>query len=177
MFIRRNIAQARGEGTSAIVFDIDTFGGRVDSALQTAMLIYDLDPIESIAWVMGGGGDGGQLVGGATEETIIARVGEGIVFAIDSADSYKSVLENPDQISERVLAKGLDAETSFKILSIDIGDVGESIGAQLQADEAEADKRRFQAEAEKRRATARVEGLGRVAVPAPGRSTSHQARQ
>jgi uncharacterized protein YqfA (UPF0365 family) len=97
-----------------------------------------------------------RLVGGATEETIIARVGEGIVTTIGSADSYKSVLQNPDKISKTVLAKGLDAGTAFEILSIDIADidVGENIGAKLQADQAEADKRRFQAEAEKRRAMA-----------------------
>jgi len=97
-----------------------------------------------------------QLIGGATEETIIARVGEGIVSAIGSADSHKIVLENPDRISKAVLAKGLDSGTAFEILSIDIADVdvGENIGAKLQADQAEADKRRFQAEAEKRRAMA-----------------------
>jgi uncharacterized protein YqfA (UPF0365 family) len=96
------------------------------------------------------------LVGGATEETIIARVGEGIVTAIGSAASYKEVLENPDRISKRVLEKGLDAGTAFEIRSIDIADVdvGDNIGAKLQADQAEADKRRFQAEAEKRRAMA-----------------------
>ena len=97
-----------------------------------------------------------RLVGGATEETIIARVGEGIVTTIGSSVNYKSVLENPDEISKRVLDKGLDAGTAFEILSIDIADVdvGENIGAKLQADQAEADKRRFQAEAEKRRAMA-----------------------
>ena len=97
-----------------------------------------------------------RLVGGATEETIIARVGEGIVTTIGSADSYKQVLENPDTISKIVLDKGLDAGTAFEILSIDIADVdvGENVGAKLQADQAEADKRRFQAEAEKRRAMA-----------------------
>jgi uncharacterized protein YqfA (UPF0365 family) len=97
-----------------------------------------------------------RLVGGATEETIIARVGEGIVTTIGSAETYKEVLENPDLISQRVLEKGLDAGTAFEILSIDIADVdvGENIGAKLQADQAEADKRRFQAEAEKRRAMA-----------------------
>lgn len=97
-----------------------------------------------------------RLVGGATEETIIARVGEGIVTTIGSATSHKTVLENPDRISKTVLNKGLDAGTAFEILSIDIGDinVGENIGAKLQADQAEADKRRFQAEAEKRRAMA-----------------------
>jgi uncharacterized protein YqfA (UPF0365 family) len=100
-----------------------------------------------------------RLVGGATEETIIARVGEGIVTTIGSSESYKTVLENPDTISKRVLEKGLDAGTAFEILSIDIADidVGENIGAKLQADQAEADKRRFQAEAEKRRAAAQAQ--------------------
>ncbi len=99
-----------------------------------------------------------RLVGGATEETIIARVGEGIVTTIGSADSYKHVLENPDNISKRVLEKGLDAGTAFEILSIDIADVdvGENVGAKLQADQAEADKRRFQAVAEQRRAAAQA---------------------
>ena len=97
-----------------------------------------------------------RLVGGATEETIIARVGEGIVSAIGSSQSHKDVLENPDKISKAVLAKGLDSGTAFEILSIDIADVdvGENIGAGLQTDQAEADKKRFQAEAEKRRALA-----------------------
>ena len=97
-----------------------------------------------------------RLVGGAMEETIIARVGEGIVTTIGSSASYKEVLENPDLISKRVLEKGLDAGTAFEILSIDIADVdvGDNLGAKLQADQAEADKRRFQAEAEKRRALA-----------------------
>ncbi len=99
-----------------------------------------------------------RLVGGATEETIIARVGEGIVTTIGSAETYKDVLENPDKISKTVLHKGLDAGTAFEILSIDIADVdvGENIGAKLQADQAEADKRRFQAVAEQRRAAARA---------------------
>ncbi len=97
-----------------------------------------------------------RLIGGATEETIIARVGEGIVTTIGSATSHKAVLENPDNISKVVLSRGLDAGTAFEILSIDIADidVGENIGAKLQADQAESDKRRFQAEAEKRRAMA-----------------------
>ncbi len=97
-----------------------------------------------------------RLVGGATEETIVARVGEGIVTTIGSSETYKQVLENPDLISQKVLGKGLDAGTAFEILSIDIADVdvGENVGAKLQADQAEADKRRFQAEAEKRRALA-----------------------
>ncbi|MHC4209117.1 MAG: flotillin-like protein FloA, partial [Planctomycetota bacterium] len=97
-----------------------------------------------------------RLIGGATEETVIARVGEGIVSAIGSSGSHKDVLENPDKISKAVLSKGLDSGTAFEILSIDIADVdvGTNIGAKLQADQAEADKKRFQAEAEKRRAMA-----------------------
>lgn len=97
-----------------------------------------------------------RLVGGATEETIIARVGEGIVTTIGSANTYKEVLENPDLISKRVLDKGLDSGTAFEILSIDIADVdiGDNIGARLQADQAEADKRVAQAKAEVRRAAA-----------------------
>jgi len=97
-----------------------------------------------------------RLIGGATEETVIARVGEGIVTTIGSAITYKGVLENPDKISKAVLAKGLDAGTAFEILSIDIADVdvGENVGAQLQAAQAEADMRRAKAEAEKRRAMA-----------------------
>ncbi|MCW5757411.1 MAG: flotillin-like protein FloA [Phycisphaeraceae bacterium] len=97
-----------------------------------------------------------RLVGGATEETIIARVGEGIVTTIGSAQNHKAVLENPDNISKVVMQRGLDAGTAFEILSIDIADidVGENIGARLQTDQAEADKKRAQAEAEKRRAMA-----------------------
>lgn len=97
-----------------------------------------------------------RLVGGATEETIIARVGEGIVSAIGSAVSHKSVLENPDLISKTVLAKGLDSGTAYEILSIDIADidVGENIGAKLQGDQAEADRIVAQAKAEERRAMA-----------------------
>jgi len=97
-----------------------------------------------------------RLVGGAGEETIIARVGEGIVSTIGSSESHKRVLENPDTISKTVLAKSLDAGTAYEILSIDIADVdvGENIGARLQADQAEADKRVAQAMAEKRRAMA-----------------------
>ena len=97
-----------------------------------------------------------RLVGGAGEETIIARVGEGIVSSIGSANSHKAVLENPDSISKTVLAKGLDAGTAFEILSIDIADVnvGKNIGATLQTDQAEADKRVAQAKAEERRAMA-----------------------
>jgi uncharacterized protein YqfA (UPF0365 family) len=97
-----------------------------------------------------------RLIGGATQETIIARVGEGIVTTIGSAITYKSVLENPDNISKSVLAKGLDAGTAFEILSIDIADVdvGENVGAQLQKAQAYADLERAKAEAEKRRAMA-----------------------
>lgn len=96
------------------------------------------------------------LVGGATDETIIARVGEGIVSAIGSSESYKDVLENPDSISKFVLDKGLDAGTAFEILSIDIADVdvGKNVGAHLQADQAEADLQVAQARAETRRAMA-----------------------
>lgn len=97
-----------------------------------------------------------RLVGGATEETIIARVGEGIVSAIGSADNYKIVLENPDKISKMVLSRGLDSGTAFEILSIDIADVdvGKNIGAFLQADQAGADLKVAQARAETRRAMA-----------------------
>ncbi len=97
-----------------------------------------------------------RLIGGATEDTIIARVGEGIVSAIGSAATFKAVLENPDVISKAVLARGLDAGTAFEIVSIDIADVdvGENIGARLQAEQAEADKRVAQAKAEERRAMA-----------------------
>jgi len=97
-----------------------------------------------------------QLIGGATEETIIARVGEGIITAIGSSDSHLTVLENPDRISKAVLSRGLDAHTAFAIVSIDIADidVGENIGARLQADQAEADTRVAQAKAEERRANA-----------------------
>ena len=97
-----------------------------------------------------------RLVGGAGEATILARVGEGIVSTIGSAESHKKVLENPDAISKTVLAKGLDSGTAFEILSIDIADVdvGKNIGAELQTDQAEADKRVAQARAEERRAMA-----------------------
>ncbi|MBS3873896.1 MAG: flotillin-like protein FloA [Firmicutes bacterium] len=97
-----------------------------------------------------------RLVGGAGEETILARVGEGIVTTIGSAETHKEVLENPDMISRTVLSKGLDSGTSYEILSIDIADVdiGKNIGAQLQTDQAEADKRIAQAKAEERRAMA-----------------------
>jgi uncharacterized protein YqfA (UPF0365 family) len=97
-----------------------------------------------------------RLVGGAGEETVIARVGEGMVSAIGSSEKYKDVLENPDHISKHVLSKGLDAGTAYEILSIDIADVdvGENIGAKLQIDQANADKQIAQAKAEERRAMA-----------------------
>ncbi len=97
-----------------------------------------------------------RLVGGAGEQTVIARVGEGVVTTIGSAASHKEVLENPDRISKTVLSKGLEAGTAFEILSIDIADVdvGRNVGAQLQTDQAEADKRIAQAKAEERRAMA-----------------------
>ncbi len=97
-----------------------------------------------------------RLVGGAGEQTIIARVGEGVVTTIGSAENHKEVLENPDRISQTVLHKGLEAGTAFEILSIDIADVdvGRNVGAQLQTDQAEADKRIAQAKAEERRAMA-----------------------
>ena len=99
-----------------------------------------------------------KLIGGAMEETVIARVGEGIVSAIGSSGSYKEVLENPDTISKAVLAKGLDSGTAFEIVSIDIADVdvGRNIGAELQINQAEADKQVAQAQAEKRAALARA---------------------
>jgi uncharacterized protein YqfA (UPF0365 family) len=97
-----------------------------------------------------------QLVGGAGEETVLARVGEGVVSSIGSADDHKAVLENPDSISKVVLSKGLDSGTAFEILSIDIADIdiGKNIGAILQTDQAEADKKIAQAKAEERRAMA-----------------------
>ena len=112
-----------------------------------------------------------QLVGGAGEDTILARVGEGIVTSIGSADSHKEVLENPDKISKLVLAKGLDSGTAFEILSIDIADVdiGKNIGAILQTDQAEADKKIAQARAEERRAMA-------VAVEQEMKAKAQEAR-
>ena len=97
-----------------------------------------------------------RLVGGATDETIIARVGEGIVTSIGSAETYKKVLENPDSISQRVLEKGLDSGTAFEILSIDIADVdvGKNVGAELQQRQAQADLEIAKAKAEERRAMA-----------------------
>jgi uncharacterized protein YqfA (UPF0365 family) len=113
-----------------------------------------------------------SLVGGATEETIIARVGEGIVTAIGSAQDYKHVLENPDRISKAVLGTGLDANTAFEILSIDIADidVGDNIGAKLAADRAKSDTQRFQAEAEQRRAMAVAHEQENIAKQAENRA-------
>lgn len=107
-----------------------------------------------------------QVIGGATEETIIARVGEGIVSAIGSAATYAVVLENPDLISKAVLAKRLDSQTAFEIVSIDIADidVGENVGARLQADQAEADTRVARARAEGRRAMAAAEEQEKIAL-------------
>lgn len=113
-----------------------------------------------------------QLIGGATEETIIARVGQGIVRAIGSTASYKEVLENPELISQTVLNEGLEAQTAFEIVSIDIADidVGENIGARLQADRAEADVRIFQARAEERRAAAAAREQEMVALTQENRA-------
>jgi len=112
-----------------------------------------------------------QLVGGAGEETILARIGEGVVSSIGSAESHKSVLENPDSISKVVLGKGLDSGTAFEILSIDIADidVGKNIGAVLQMDQANADKNIAQAKAEERRAMA-------VAVEQEMKARAQEAR-
>jgi uncharacterized protein YqfA (UPF0365 family) len=113
-----------------------------------------------------------SLVGGATEETVVARVGQAIVNAIGSAEDYKHVLENPNTISKAALNMGLAANTAFEILSIDIAEikVGENIGAKLRADQAESDKRRFQAEAEQRRAMAVAHEQENVAKQAENRA-------
>jgi len=118
-----------------------------------------------------------QLIGGATEETIIARVGEGIVSAIGSAQSHLEVLENPDRISKTVLGRRLDAQTAFEIVSIDIADVdvGENIGARLQADQAEADMRVARANAEGRRAMAVAEEQEMIAQIEENRAQVLQA--
>ncbi len=112
-----------------------------------------------------------RLVGGAGEDTVLARVGEGIVSSIGSADSHKAVLENPDSISKLVLSKGLDAGTAFEILSIDIADIdiGKNIGAALQIDQANADKNIAQAKAEERRAMA-------VALEQENKARAQEAR-
>jgi len=151
---------------------IDLAGRNVLEAVQTCVNPRIIDcPTEPSAKIAAVAKDGIQLlararvtvrtniarlIGGATEETIVARVGEGIVSTIGSSASYKDVLENPDRISKTVLAKGLDAGSAFEILSIDIADVdvGENVGAKLQTDQAEADMRVAQAQAESRRALA-----------------------
>jgi uncharacterized protein YqfA (UPF0365 family) len=113
-----------------------------------------------------------SLIGGATEETVIARVGEGVVSAIGSADDHYSVLANPDRISKAVLAKGLDSQTAFEIVSIDIADVdvGDNIGARLQAEQAEADMRVARAKAETARAAAVAREQEMVALVAENRA-------
>jgi uncharacterized protein YqfA (UPF0365 family) len=118
-----------------------------------------------------------QLVGGAGEETVLARVGEGIVSSIGSADSHKAVLENPDSISRVVLEKGLDSGTAFEILSIDIADmdIGKNVGAGLQIDQANADKNIAQAKAEERRAMAVAEEQEMKAKAQEARATVIQA--
>jgi len=118
-----------------------------------------------------------QLIGGATEETIIARVGEGIITSIGSADSHFEVMEHPDKISKAVLQRGLDAQTAFQIVSIDIADieVGENIGARLQADQAEADTRVARAKAEERRSVAVAREQEMKASTAENRARLYQA--
>ena len=118
-----------------------------------------------------------QLIGGATEETIIARVGEGIVSAIGSAEKHSDVLENPDRISKAVLARRLDSQTAFEIVSIDIADidVGDNVGARLQADQAEADTRVARANAEGRRAMAVAEEQENIADIEKSRAKVTQA--
>ena len=122
---------------------------------EVAAVAKDGIQVKAIAWVTVRT-NLDRLIGGAGEETILARVGEGIVTTIGSTEHHKKVLENPDQISKTVLAKGLDSGTAFEILSIDIADVniGKNIGAQLQTDQANADKNIAQAKAEERRAMA-----------------------
>lgn len=159
--------RARLDLTAVQAMSIDLAGRNIVQAINTSVLprIIETPKIAAVAK------DGIQviamaritvrtnlsrLVGGAGEETILARVGEGIVTTIGSSDNHKKVLENPDLISQTVLRKGLDAGTAFEILSIDIADVdiGKNIGAALQTDQAEADKKIAQAKAEERRAMA-----------------------
>ena len=156
--------------TFTIATAIDLAGRDVLSAVQTSVYPKVIDaPVDGKLSAVAKDGievrakarvtvrtDIPNLVGGATEDTIIARVGEGIVSAIGSKETYEAVLENPDSISKAVLDKGLNQGTAFEILSIDIADidVGKNIGAQLQADQAEADLRVAQAKAETRRAMA-----------------------
>ncbi|MEM1283099.1 MAG: flotillin-like protein FloA [Chlamydiota bacterium] len=150
---------------------IDLAGRNIREAIETSVYPKVIDCPETGGYITGVAKDGiqinvrarvtvrtniQQLVGGATEETIIARVGEGIVSAIGGSDTHLQVLESPQRISKLVLEKGLDASTAYMILSIDIVEMvlGENIGARLRADKAESDKRIAQAEAEKRRAMA-----------------------
>ena len=163
-------AKAGIELTFEIATAIDLAGRDVLSAVQTSVYPKVIDaPVDGKLSAVSKDGievrararvtvrtDIPNLVGGSTEDTIIARVGEGIVSAIGSKESYEAVLENPDSISKNVLDKGLNQGTAFEILSIDIADidVGKNIGAQLQADQAEADLRVAQAKAETRRAMA-----------------------
>ena len=178
---------AANKANIALSFDracaIDLAGRDVLAAVQTSVnpKVIDVPSGEmGRATIDGIAGDGIQLkvkarvtvrtaldrlVGGATEDTIIARVGEGIVTTIGSSSSHMMVLENPDRISKTVLARGLDAGTAFEILSIDIADidVGENIGARLRTDKAEADKKVAQAEAEQQRARAVAEEQVQVA--------------
>jgi uncharacterized protein YqfA (UPF0365 family) len=156
--------------TFSIATAIDLAGRDVLAAVQTSVYPKVIDaPVEGKLSAVAKDGievrakarvtvrtDIPNLVGGATEDTIIARVGEGIVSAIGSKETYEAVLENPDSISKTVLDRGLNKGTAFEILSIDIADidVGKNIGAQLQADQAEADLRVAQAKAETRRAMA-----------------------
>ena len=158
------------ELTYSIATAIDLAGSDVLSAVLTSVYPKVIDaPVDGMLSAVAKDGievrararvtvrtDIPNLVGGATEDTIIARVGEGIVSAIGSRETYEAVLENPDSISKTVLDKGLNKGTAFEILSIDIADidVGKNIGAQLQADQAEADLRVAQAKAETRRAMA-----------------------
>lgn len=163
---KANIPLGWRQGTA-----IDLAGRDVKGAVQTSVYPKVIDCPHGGGYMAGVSKDGiqinvkarvtvrtniQQLVGGATEETIIARVGEGIVSAIGASESYFRVLEAPELISKRVLDRGLDASTAFTILSIDIVEMhpGENIGAKLRADKAEADMRIAQAEAEKRRAMA-----------------------
>ena len=137
---------------------IDLAGRDVFEAVQMSVnpKVIDTPPVTAVAKDVTVRANIKQLVGGAGEETILARVGEGIVSSIGSSESHKTVLENPDSISKLVLRKGLDAGTAFEILSIDIADIdiGKNIGAFLQMDQAQADKNIAQAKAEERRAMA-----------------------
>ncbi len=169
---------------------IDLAGRDVLEAVRTSVypkVIDCPDPKKSVGTLDAVAGDGiqlkararvtvrtniRQLIGGATEETVIARVGQGIVQAIGSTASYKTVLENPDNISRTGLNQGLEAQTAYEIVSIDIADidVGENIGARLQADQAEADMRVAQAKAEQRRAAAKAREQEMIALTQANRA-------